>query len=141
MRSPARWAVLARLWRAWGVIARGRRGDRGRGPDQAAHRVIGGKAAQVGEREQGFRADYRGEIVLEPHEPLWWQREGAGDRVECLVDQAEPYARAVGGEFRPGDGGGEHRPDRPLVAEHAAQEELTGERDAFDRIRRCRDRL
>jgi len=119
----------------------GRRGDGPGGPDEAGDRVFGGEPGQVGQGEQGLRADHRGEILLELGQP---RRVGVAQRVverrQGLLDQAEPEARPGGRLLRAADGGRDHAADRGLRAEDAAQQELAREGDPLDRIAAARDR-
>jgi pimeloyl-ACP methyl ester carboxylesterase len=88
------------------TAAQRRLGDSRRGPDQTGDCLVGGEPGQVGQGEEGLRADHRGQVTPELSHPA-----GIGDpqrvvqRRKGLIDQAEPDAGAGGSQVGAGDGG------------------------------------
>ena len=112
-----------------------------RGPNETGDRIVGGEPAQVGQREECFRADHGGEIILELSEPIGIRgAQCVAQRSQGPVDQPEPDTRATGGRLGAGDGGRDRGPDPSLVGQHATQQELAGEGDALDGIAGVCDR-
>jgi hypothetical protein len=103
--------------------------------DRSCDGRLGRQPAQVSEGEERFGADHDGEAALELLElGRFGYGHGVVQRAQRLVDQAEAASRPQRGDRRLGDGRRDHRPHRPLIGQHLAEQDLSGEADALNRV-------
>ena len=97
--------------------------------------------AQVSEDEQCLCTHDDRQLPLELLERVRVAPPERGcERCQRVVDQAEPVPGPHVGKLRPDDRGGDHRADRTLVGQHAAQQMPRGVPDPLDRIGAVLDR-